>query len=130
MPTFGRQSVTVRKEAKSGSVSGPSPRYLGPVRTHRGGMTQPTVTPYKQLRRPLDDRIAAGVCSGVGRYLGVDPVLIRVAFVVLAVLPGGAALLAYPVMWFLMPEEEPLWRDPAVPADHDALWRDPAVPAD
>ncbi|MBM2619247.1 PspC domain-containing protein [Actinoplanes sp. LDG1-06] len=67
-------------------------------------------TPYKQLRRPLDDRLAAGVCSGVGRYFGVDPVLVRVAFVLLAVITAGAALLAYPIMWFLMPEEPgPSW---------------------
>ncbi len=83
-------------------------------------MTTPTVTPYKQLRRPLDDRIVAGVCSGIGRYLAVDPVLIRVGFVVLAALTWGAALLAYPVAWFLMPEEpapaEPVWRDPADPS--------------
>jgi phage shock protein C len=82
-------------------------------------MTQPTVTPYKQLRRPTDDRIVAGVCSGVGRYLGVDPVLIRVGFAVLAVVTWGTALLAYPIMWFVMPEEprpdQPTWTDPASP---------------
>jgi phage shock protein C len=82
-------------------------------------MTTPTVAPYKQLRRPLDDRILAGVCSGIGRYLAVDPVLIRVGFVVLAALTWGAALLAYPIAWFLMPEEpapaEPVRRDPADP---------------
>jgi phage shock protein C len=66
-----------------------------------------TVTAYKQLRRPLDDRIVAGVCSGIGRYFEVDPVLIRVAFAVLAALTWGAALLAYPLMWFLMPEQTP-----------------------
>ncbi|MEV4638198.1 PspC domain-containing protein [Actinoplanes sp. NPDC049548] len=83
-------------------------------------MTDPTVAPYRQLRRPLDDRIVAGVCSGLGRYLSVDPVLIRVGFAVAAVLTWGTALLAYPVMWFLMPEEPgpavPPWRDPADPA--------------
>jgi phage shock protein C len=83
-------------------------------------MTQPTATPYKQLRRPTDDRIVAGVCSGVGRYLGVDPVLIRVGFAVIAVLTWGAALLAYPIMWFVMPDEPapapPVWRDPADPS--------------
>jgi phage shock protein PspC (stress-responsive transcriptional regulator) len=83
-------------------------------------MTQPTVTPYKQLRRPLDDRIVAGVCSGLGRYLNVDPVLIRVAFAVLAILTWGTALLAYPVMWFLMPEEPapgtPPWPNPTTTA--------------
>jgi phage shock protein C len=68
-------------------------------------MTSPTATPYKQLRRPLDDRIAAGVCSGIGRYFGVDPVLVRVAFAVLTVITWGTALIAYPIMWFLMPDE-------------------------
>ena len=87
-------------------------------------MTQPTVAPYKQLRRPTDDRIAAGVCSGLGRYFGIDPVMIRVAFAAVAVLTAGAALLAYPVMWFLMPEEP----RPAVPAFPDPTFPDPAAP--
>ncbi|MCA2218590.1 PspC domain-containing protein [Jidongwangia harbinensis] len=82
-------------------------------------MTEPTVAPYKQLRRPTDDRIIAGVCSGLGRYLGVDPVLIRVGLAVLTILTWGTALLAYPVMWFLMPEEPrpaaPVYPDPADP---------------
>jgi phage shock protein PspC (stress-responsive transcriptional regulator) len=90
-------------------------------------MNTPTVAPYKQLRRPLDDRIVAGVCSGIGRYLAVDPVLVRVGFVVLAALTWGAALLAYPIAWFLMPEEpapaEPVWRDPADPS-----WGQPPAP--
>jgi len=82
-------------------------------------MNTPTVAPYKQLRRPLDDRIVAGVCSGIGRYLAVDPVLVRVGFAVLCALTWGTAVLAYPIAWFLMPEEpapaEPVWRDPADP---------------
>ena len=83
-------------------------------------MTSPTATPYKQLRRPLDDRILAGVCSGVARYLGVDPVLVRVGLAVLTVLTSGMVLLAYPIMWIVMPEEPappaPVWTDPADPA--------------
>ena len=66
-----------------------------------------TVTAYKQLRRPLDDRVLAGVCSGLGRYFGVDPVLVRVGFAIFAAATWGAALLAYPLMWFLIPEEAP-----------------------
>jgi phage shock protein PspC (stress-responsive transcriptional regulator) len=81
-------------------------------------MTQPTVG-YKQLRRPFDDRIVAGVCSGVARYFGIDPVLVRMGFVILAIVTWGAALLAYPIMWIIMPDEpkpaEPVWRDPADP---------------
>src|SRR2546428_8842047 len=53
----------------------------------------PSATP-RVLRRSRDDRVIAGVCGGLGRYLGVDPVLLRVAFVVLA-LGGGAGFLIY-----------------------------------
>jgi phage shock protein C len=57
------------------------------------------------FRRSRTDRVIAGVCGGVGRYLGVDPVLIRVAFVVLAIAGGGGFLL-YVLGWILIPEEK------------------------
>ena len=57
------------------------------------------------LRRSRSDRVIAGVCGGIGRYLGVDPVLIRVAFVVLAIVGGGGILL-YILGWILIPEEK------------------------
>ncbi|MGX7676328.1 PspC domain-containing protein [Plantactinospora sp. DSM 117369] len=75
-------------------------------------LTQP---PYKQLRRPTTDRMIAGVASGLGRYFNVDPTLVRVVFAAIAVFTGGLGLLAYPVLWFLMPEEPadaPAWPHP------------------
>ncbi|WP_433649066.1 PspC domain-containing protein [Micromonospora zamorensis] len=72
--------------------------------------------PYKQLRRPTTDRMVAGVASGVGRYFAIDPTLVRVLFAVSGLLTGGLALFAYPIMWFLMPEEPtgaPAWPHPA-----------------
>lgn len=72
--------------------------------------TEPTGTEPRVLRRSRDDRVIAGVCGGLGRYLGVDPVLLRIAFVVLAIAGGGGFLL-YIVSWILIPEErsgEPL----------------------
>ncbi|MEW2328396.1 PspC domain-containing protein [Micromonospora chersina] len=77
--------------------------------------THPSQAPYKQLRRPVTDRMVAGVASGLGRYFAVDPTLVRVAFAVATVLTGGLAALAYPIMWFLMPEEPagaPAWPHP------------------
>jgi phage shock protein C len=56
------------------------------------------------LRRSPDDKVIAGVCGGLGRYLGVDPVLLRIAFVILAV-AGGGGILIYVVAWILIPEE-------------------------
>ncbi|MGC4787383.1 PspC domain-containing protein [Micromonospora sp. DT178] len=78
--------------------------------------TAPPQPPYKQLRRPVTDRMIAGVASGLGRYFAVDPTLVRVVFAVAGLLTGGLALLAYPIMWFLMPEEPadaPAWPHPA-----------------
>lgn len=60
---------------------------------------------YKKLQRSRSDRMLAGVCGGVANYFAVDPVLVRVAFVLLAFISGGAAVLAYLVAWVVMPEE-------------------------
>ena len=48
----------------------------------------------------------AGVCGGLGRYLGVDPILLRVALVVLAI-GGGVGFLIYGVAWLVIPKEAP-----------------------
>jgi len=60
----------------------------------------------RRLRRSRADKVIAGVCGGLGHYLGIDPVLIRIAFVVLALAVGGGVLL-YIVGWILIPEESP-----------------------
>src|SRR5689334_10465631 len=74
-------------------------------------MTDQTTTPLEQptppprrLTRPRDDRLIAGVCSGLGRYFNVDPVLFRVAAVAL-ILFGGAGVLLYLAAIFLIPNE-------------------------
>lgn len=58
------------------------------------------------LRRSVDDRVVAGVAGGLGAYLGIDPVLLRLAFVLLTI-GGGAGVLLYVVAWVVMPEARP-----------------------
>jgi phage shock protein PspC (stress-responsive transcriptional regulator) len=53
----------------------------------------------------MNNRVIAGVCSGLAEYFTIDPILIRLAFVVLA-FAGGASLLAYIVLWIVMPRAE------------------------
>lgn len=60
--------------------------------------------PRPPLTRTLDDRVVAGVCGGLGRHLGVDPLVLRVIIAVLAVF-GGLGLLLYALGWLLIPEE-------------------------
>lgn len=58
-----------------------------------------------EARRSTRDRLLGGVCGGVGRHLGIDPVIIRVALVALS-LVGFAGLLLYLIAWFLLPTDE------------------------
>ena len=57
-----------------------------------------------RLRRSVTDRRVAGVAGGLARHLDVDPIIVRVALVVL-VFFGGSGLLLYAAGWLLVPEE-------------------------
>lgn len=63
--------------------------------------------PVKQLHRSTDKRILLGVCGGLGEYFDVDPVLVRVIFVLL-VFAGFSGIFLYVVLAFIMPSEEKL----------------------
>lgn len=56
------------------------------------------------MRRATDDRVIAGVCTGAARYLNIDPVVLRIALVVLT-FAGLAGPILYLAAWFLLPEE-------------------------
>lgn len=58
----------------------------------------------KKLYRSKKNKVIAGVCGGIGEYLGIDPVVVRVIWVVFA-LAYGAGLLAYIIAWILIPEK-------------------------
>ncbi|MBV8980749.1 MAG: PspC domain-containing protein [Acidimicrobiia bacterium] len=64
----------------------------------------PGAPPQRRLQRSRTDRVVAGVCGGLGEYFDIDPVIFRIAFVVL-VFVGGAGVLLYPAAWILLPEE-------------------------
>lgn len=58
----------------------------------------------KRLYRSRKNRMIAGVAGGLAEYLDTDPTVIRLAFA-LSILLGGAGILAYFIMWIVMPEE-------------------------
>jgi len=55
-----------------------------------------------RLMRSESERMIAGVCGGLAAYLEVDPVLVRLAFVVLF-LASGLGLVIYAILWLIMP---------------------------
>ena len=73
----------------------------------------PRTSPPRQLRRSRQDKVLAGVCGGLARYLGIDPVVLRVLMVVLIF--AGVGILAYLVAWIVIPEAAE--GEPEGPAD-------------
>ena len=60
----------------------------------------------KRLQRLRRDRKIAGICAGLAEYFDVDPVIMRVAWVIFAFLSVGVAVLLYLVLIFVIPSEE------------------------
>lgn len=62
------------------------------------------------LQRPLmrvrQGRLIAGVCGGIAKWLGWDPTLVRLGYVILSVLSVGfPGVIIYILLWILMPQE-------------------------
>jgi phage shock protein C len=57
----------------------------------------------QRLSRSRYDRMIGGVCGGLGHYFGLDPVIVRLIFVVLAITTFLTPIL-YPILWLVMPE--------------------------
>ena len=62
-------------------------------------------TNYKQLTRSASNRMIAGVCAGLGEYIGIDPTIVRL-LTVLAFFTGFAGIvLVYLIMALVVPEQ-------------------------
>jgi phage shock protein C len=60
----------------------------------------------KRLMRNEDDRLIAGVCSGLAKYLNTDPSIVRLIAVVLLFVTGGGIILAYIALAIIVPSEQ------------------------
>jgi len=62
--------------------------------------------PSNPLRRSKSNRLIAGVCAGLARWLGWDATLVRVLYVVISIFSAAfPGILAYIILWVIMPEE-------------------------
>jgi phage shock protein PspC (stress-responsive transcriptional regulator) len=91
--------TTTPPEAPSGPAG---PGGSGPDEGPR--VTGEEMRDLGRLRRTTYDRKVAGVAGGLARHFDIDPVIVRVAFVVLAFF-GGAGIIVYGACWLLVPED-------------------------
>jgi phage shock protein C len=61
----------------------------------------------KRLRKSKN-RMIAGVCGGIAEWLGWDPTLVRVLYVLISIFSAGfPGILVYIILWIVMPNPEP-----------------------
>ena len=60
---------------------------------------------YKKLTRSRVERMICGVCGGIGEYVGIDPTLVRIIWVVLSIAGWGTGLVAYLIDAIIIQEE-------------------------
>jgi len=58
---------------------------------------------YHRMYRDPDNRVIGGVCSGMGAYWNIDPVIIRILFIAL-ILAGGIGVIVYLILYIVLPE--------------------------
>jgi phage shock protein C len=59
---------------------------------------------YKKLYRSVTDKMIGGVAGGLAEYFEIDPVIVRLIFV-LAVIFGGSGIIAYIILWIIIPQK-------------------------
>ena len=85
----------------AGSATGTSGAYSGAAGAAYGAGAEEQSVP-KKLFRDSDDKMIGGACSGLGFYLGADPVLVRVLFLI-ALLFGTLGFWVYLIIWIVAP---------------------------
>lgn len=80
---------------------------LGRVEDFEDGVTEEAAPsdawrPAKRLFRNADDAVIAGVASGIAAYFGIEPLIVRLLFLV-TVLFGGTGVVVYLVLWLIVP---------------------------
>jgi phage shock protein PspC (stress-responsive transcriptional regulator) len=58
---------------------------------------------YHRMYRDPDNRVIGGVCSGMGAYWNIDPVIVRIIFIALA-FAGGIGVMVYLILYIVLPE--------------------------
>ena len=77
----------------------------GHPRDHRTMQASPSTDVRRRLVRPKQGRRVAGVAAGMGNAFGIDPNLIRIAFIVLA-FASGVGIVLYLIAWFITPSQD------------------------
>lgn len=72
----------------------------------------------KALYRSDSRKLLAGVTSGIAEFVGIDPTIVRIIFIITAIL-GGSGIIVYLAFWLLIPKKTDKAIDPVVAIKHN-----------
>jgi phage shock protein PspC (stress-responsive transcriptional regulator) len=94
------------RSSESSSRPGEYPHRVNPPDQYQwNGKEHYHYHPYKKLYRSTTNKWLGGVCGGIAKYFGKDPVLIRLLWVVVTLLSAGAGIIGYILFWIFVDKE-------------------------
>jgi phage shock protein PspC (stress-responsive transcriptional regulator) len=98
------QVVNIEMVRRAMAIIGRPEMFGGQKRgfSHQASSTYPHEP--KRLYRSIDDKVIGGVCAGLANYFNIDASLVRIIAVLLLLIPPFPALLAYIIMWIVVPK--------------------------
>ncbi len=100
-------SFTEQAYAASGATTSGSQSTFneGPKKESSSKAAGPGYEPRGRLFRNASDKVLGGVCSGLAHYFKIDPVVIRILFVIMVIGGFGSGILLYLILWIVLPAE-------------------------
>jgi len=96
-----KQVITLHDVEEVTAAMGKPEQFGDEEETRKEEIPHPGIK--RRLFRNEEDEVVGGVCSGIGSYFGIDPVWIRLAFVI-ALIFFGTGILLYIILWIVIPE--------------------------
>ena len=97
-----KQVITIEDISEIIAVMG-EPEQIGAENGAQTKSNYSSTETRKRLYRDPENKVLGGVCGGIGAYFNIDPIWIRVAFVVISFF-GGSGLLLYIILWVIIPQ--------------------------
>ncbi|HJZ42021.1 MAG TPA: PspC domain-containing protein [Bacteroidales bacterium] len=102
---LNKQVITLRDVEEVIAIMG-DPKEISGTEGQAGGNqshdSHQRRTGPRRIYRDPDDRMIGGVCGGLAAYLGLDPVIVRILFILFLIF--GIGLLVYIILWIVVPE--------------------------
>ncbi|MBN1198409.1 MAG: PspC domain-containing protein [Bacteroidales bacterium] len=98
-----KQVITILDVNEIIVVMGQPSQFTDEDTSEETSFKQNRVPSAKRFYRDPDNKVVAGVCSGIGAYLHWDPVIIRILFII-SLFAGGFGIFLYLILWIVIPE--------------------------